>query len=397
MASKTIEKLSLINTKAQEAKSNKMILLNSFDFVEVFDRNKSLEPINNLIISEYENDNKRLLESKKMTLESFSFDYDEIKKDCINCGIDLKKDFFEKSFFNIDPKGSTFVSGDVVDNKIDAIKKVLDFIVNLNFIHIPFVSKFACVVCYFSDKSSLHVTLKLPSKYNIYNKEKERLARIQNTKIWYLWDLIVWTYKIYKYGEELKRDALTDNFLLFNYYSDRLKAIKSIIDERTTETPFEKATGVSVEEFKYALQMIYLYIVEKLNCKSKLIRTKKNYLKFEVIGDNRILKLGKKECSFNINFEVGRYVNSFYPNPYNPIKENELVSKVTGEPISIDLCGKEESVVEERRKSANKKIKECLGIGGVFKMTPRKKDDDQEKKRKREHWINRKYLSPEKP
>jgi len=276
---KALDKSRILNLKPQVTDTCGILLRKSFDLVEA-----APEPMIQLIIAEE-------MEDKKLSDELEEFLFQHLFPHLDDCYVDVKaysftnkidlKGYFSNPF-NDDPDNSNILNGNVIENKIKAIIFILRFIVTLGKIHIPFVSKYACVTCpipevYYFEESvekeqtdafgavplkkahTVEVQLNLPEEYSLWHEEKIKLERIKKTKDWFFLQVFFDTYEIYTNCEEKVQKIFDETgFRLDHHFSACLEAIELVINGNNDQKIFKKATGITIDEFRYALQKICL-------------------------------------------------------------------------------------------------------------------------------------------
>ncbi|MFI5332875.1 MAG: hypothetical protein ACHQVS_02115 [Candidatus Babeliales bacterium] len=257
---KHLENLRILYDKAQETRLLKIFVLSLLDFVHETEVNPNLQSIINQLLKEEEIRNSNFHELRNSATEELNTLYSTYKS---YMGSSAPYDSFY-AYGNDDPQRCIDTTRDFLIERHSILTDLLSQLVKQDPAHIPFIAQFADVQCLLTNRDAaykIHLSLKTP-RYNKWLKEAEDREYGNAAEPFYHWNIIAWIYQVHKNGESVAQELYNKGKVL---ESTRVIGFRRIL-KNILLSPNEQGSGITssqVENFKYSLQKVWLYIQEK--------------------------------------------------------------------------------------------------------------------------------------
>lgn len=256
-----MNKLQAIAERADKYTSAQSLILAIYEFVEVFDANPMLDPLQKSIVAVGTTEKAPIIRLAKEAIKEMRGVCKQVKSYAEEHRL-LSSQFTGlwdaiQEFEAYDKNQIESTSGPIIGRHY-ALKEALFFIASSGD-HRKFVSNFASL----NSRGEITCFTFAPS-FEAYETSRQELERIQVTRPWYSWERLAHIYLTFKDSEKNAKRAMAKNLLWSSQaLNKRYQAICAVMNGNcSSETLIEADFGV--DEYKRHVQRIFDYVQEFL-------------------------------------------------------------------------------------------------------------------------------------
>lgn len=256
-----LDKLQSIHDRAVILDTPRSFFLTLYEYMEVFDKDERLEPINQTIRDLREKEFVKTKELEKIAIEETMVAFKKIKKYVGKIGFSnqqMTQLIYEVEAYEKDDGRIESTAGPVTGRHGSVMRMLICLIDEENDEHKTFARSFGI-----TNDEGIVIQWNFAPSYFELEKEKKYIERLQDTKIWYSWDKLVFFFGIYRDYEKWRQQQIEQKrFFNVMGLDDMFKELQDVMSYKNDPKRYLRTFDVSA--YKTYLQKIHSYTKEVL-------------------------------------------------------------------------------------------------------------------------------------
>lgn len=249
------EKLNTIYDRVSNIPNLKQLMLSVYEYIEVFDTNSELTPINDAIKKMSHEDTKHIKDLEKKALQETETAYKSIKAYLIKENISEERVLNEITNYEGSVAGTYRSSLGKLRERHGSLCYALMSLVESDLQrHLDFCRKHGVI----KDDGRI-LNWNFSPSYEKWEDATEKMKRQEQTKVWFSWDKLVTFYQVYKDYEDIQSSYIRDGKVWDVYGLSMLyEEIKTIMEGKEPNTRTHRE--YVLEDYKIHLERVHTYV-----------------------------------------------------------------------------------------------------------------------------------------
>lgn len=249
------EKLNTIYDRVSNIPNIKQLMLSVYEYIEVFDINSELTPINDAIKKMAQEDTKHIKDFEEKALQETEEAYKGIKAYLV------KEDIAEERVLNeiVNYEGSvtgTYRSslGKLKERHGSLCYALMSLVESDLQRHLDFCRKYGVI-----KEDGRILNWNFSPSFEKWEDATEKMKRQEQTKVWFSWDRLVTFYQVYKDYEDIQSSYISDGKVWDIYGLSMLyDEIKTIMEGKEPNARTHRE--YILEDYKIHLERVHTYV-----------------------------------------------------------------------------------------------------------------------------------------
>lgn len=230
-------------------------MLSIYEYVEVFDTNSELTPVNDAIKEMAQEDNKYIKELEEKAFQEIEESYKELKAYIKKENVTEEKVLDPINDYEGSVAGTYRSSLGKLKERHGSLCYSLMWLIESDLDkHLSFCRKYGVI----KDEGRI-LNWNFSPSYEKWTEETEKMKRQEQTKVWFSWDRLVTFYQVYKDYEDIQSSYIRDGKVWDIYGLSMLyDEIKSIMEGKEPNTRTHRE--YILEDYKIHLERLHTYV-----------------------------------------------------------------------------------------------------------------------------------------